>query len=71
MTRNELIQSRNNLLVVLIRTTNLIGHSYFVTVLWVSWKYNRNDGHVRVPAESSGVEFYSYANFFFCLHCNI
>ena len=30
------------LLVVFIRTTNLIGRSYFVTVLCVSWKYNRN-----------------------------
>ena len=31
-----IIQSRNKLLVVLIRTTNLIGHSYFVTVSCVS-----------------------------------
>ena len=28
-------------MVVLIRTTNLIGHSYFVTVLSVSWNYNQ------------------------------
>ena len=41
---HAIIQPRNNWLVVLTRTTNLIGRSYFVTVLCVSWNYNPRNG---------------------------
>ena len=49
---HALIQSRNNWLAVLIRTTNLIGRSYFVTVLCVSWKYKYNPNNAFPPSQS-------------------